>query len=166
MKRRFEITVDGERVRAMAELVDGAPWTTGNLWRVLTRAPIVGQVFHSKWAGREVALFPPEQCQFDISDIRPENAVRLPIPGDICFWYFPPGAGAMVYPVPHPSGDYKGVWNIQMVYGRETEFRVSGGVETRNLWARVVDNLDDFADVCARTQFEGAKTFRFTAIRA
>jgi len=162
--RRFTITVEGESTSALCELVTGAPWTTGKMWALLQRGPLTLQGIHAKWAGREIALFLPEECQFDVSDIRPENSVHFPIPGDICFWYWPPGGSGANYEVPHPTGDYKGVWDVQLIYGRESEFKVSGGIETRNLWARVIEGLDDLAKACAKMQVEGVKNLRLVAL--
>jgi hypothetical protein len=162
MPQRFKITVDGEGVEALCEIVSGAPWTAGKMVALLRKGPIVSRGYHGMWTGREIVLLLDEAQQFDCADIRPENAIHLPIPGDICFMYFPPGTGR-TYEVPHASGAYSGTWDIQLIYGRESEFKVVGGVETRNLWARVVAGLGELAEVCARMQVEGAKTFRLTA---
>jgi hypothetical protein len=41
---------------------------------------------------------------------------------------------------------------------------VVGGIETRNLWARVIEGLDELARACARLQVEGVKNVTLTAL--
>jgi hypothetical protein len=162
--RQFTIEIAGDPQRAVCELVGGAPWTTTKMWALLQHGPLTLQGIHAKWAGREIAVYLPEQYQFDVTGLCPENSVHYPIPGDICFWYWPPGGAGASYDIPHPTGVYKPLYDIQLIYGRESEFKVVGGIETRNLWARVVEGLDELARACARLQVEGVKNLTLTAL--
>ena len=152
MTRRIVLTVVEDGVSAIAELQDkDAPKTAEAIWCALER-PIVNTGIHAMWAGREIMVEVPSANQnFDPTQIPLENATILPAAGDICWGYFPPYA---------ERGFGEGVWDIAIIYGRETRFSVPLGDTPLNIFACIVDGLAPFAEACARIRIEGLKTFR------
>ena len=140
----------------MAELQEvDAPKTTAALWEALEQ-PIETTGIHAMWAGREIMIDVPETNRaFDPEAIPLENATVYPAAGDICWGYFPPYA---------ERGFGDGVWDIAIVYGRETRFDVPLGMVALNIWAVIVDGLDEFAEQCAKVRTEGLKAFRLSRV--
>jgi hypothetical protein len=156
LTKRISITVVEPGVTAIAELQENdAPKTTAALWNAL-ESPLVSKGIHAMWAGREVMVeVPPANQTFDPTAIPTENATVYPAAGDICWGYFPPFA---------ERGFGHGVWDIAVIYGRETRFYVPLGMLALNIWACITDNLDEFATACATLRIEGLKTFRFSRL--
>lgn len=152
MPKRIRVSVMESGVHAVAELqVLDAPQTTAALWRALER-PIEAKGIHAMWAGREIMIDIPEENRvFDPESVPLENATVYPAPGDICWGYFPPYA---------ERGFADGVWDIAIIYGRETRFYIPLGVYPLNIWACIVDGLPAFADECSKVRTEGLKRFR------
>jgi hypothetical protein len=150
--RRISIEVVGSGARAIAELQESdAPKTCTALWAAL-EGPIETHGIHAMWAGREIMLdIPSENHKFDPTEVPLENATVYPAAGDICWGYFPPYT---------ERGFAEGVWDIAIIYGRETRFYVPLGMYPLNIWACITEGLDGFAEQCARVRTEGLKTFR------
>ena len=151
--RKIEITFEESGVRATAGLLeDEAPRTCEALWKVLEE-PIVTKGIHAGWAGREVSINVPEKNRvIDPQVLLPkENLTIYPIPGDICFGYFPPGFGLGV------PEEY---WDLALIYGRETRFDFSFGPVPMTLWAIIDEGLEGIARECERIRIEGLKTIR------
>jgi Protein of unknown function (DUF3830) len=154
--KRVAIEFVESGVRAIAELQeDDAPKTTAALWASLAQ-PIETTGIHAMWAGREIVLDVPETNQvFDPKAIPLENATVYPAAGDICWGYLPPYT---------ERGFADGIWNIAIVYGRETRFYIPLGMYPLNIWACVTEGLDAFAGECARVRTEGLKPFRLSRL--
>ena len=150
--KRISITVVEHEVTAIAELQEkDAPKTTAALWKAL-EVPIENKGIHAMWAGREIMLEVPEaNHRFDPVSVPLENATVYPAAGDICWGYFPPYT---------ERGFGEGVWDVAIIYGRETRFYIPLGMLPLNIWACITENLDEFARACARVRIEGLKTFR------
>lgn len=152
MTKRISITVVEYGVTAIAELQEkDAPKTTAALWKAL-EVPLEHKGIHAMWAGREIMVEVPEaNHRFDPTSVPLENATVYPAAGDICWGYFPPYT---------ERGFGEGVWDIAIIYGRETRFYIPLGMLPLNIWACITENLDEFARACARVRTEGLKTFR------
>lgn len=152
MTKRIAITVVERGETAIAELQEhDAPKTTAALWSALAQ-PLENKGIHAMWAGREIMVEVPAANQvFEPRSVPIENATVYPAAGDICWGYFPPYT---------ERGFANGVWDIAIIYGRETRFYIPLGMHALNIWACVVENLDGFASACASVRLEGLKTFR------
>jgi hypothetical protein len=121
------------------------------MWKAL-ETPLSAPAGHAMWAGREIMMDIPEANRlFDPEDVPQENATMYPAPGDICWGFFP---GKIEY------GVKEDVWDIAIVYGRETRFDLGSGPVALNLWAVIDQNLDEFAREGERIWTEGAKQIR------
>jgi hypothetical protein len=85
---------------------------------------------------------------FDPIALPKENLTLYPIPGDICWGYFPERL---------ERGSPDPLWDIAIVYGRETRFDVSFGPCPMTVWAIVEEGLEDLARACERVRTEGLK---------
>lgn len=153
--RKVSITFEESGVTATAALLDEtAPNTCEAMWQVLSQ-PLVQQGIHAGWAGREVSIdVPPANRVIDPTSIPKENLTLYPIPGDICFGYFPAGYGIGL-------DEY---WDLALVYGRETRFEFSFGPVPLTLWATIDDGLAGIANECERIRVEGLKTVRISRV--
>src|SRR5262245_56450607 len=151
MSKKIVVTVVEANIEAVAELQETeAPKTCAALWKAL-KQPIQSKGIHAMWAGREIMVEVPEPNQtFDPTTVPLENATVYPAPGDLCWGYFPPYV---------ERGFSKGVWDIAIIYGRETRFYIPLGMYAMNIWACITEGLPRFADACATLRTEGLKTF-------
>jgi hypothetical protein len=155
--RKIAITFEESGVSATAVLQEeNAPRTCDAMWQVLSE-PIVTTGIHAGWAGREVSINVPEANRvIDPEILMPkENQTLYPIPGDICFGYFPPGFGVGI------TEEY---WDLGLVYGRETRFEFSFGPVPLTLWAIIDEGLEGIAKECERIRIEGLKTIRVSRL--
>jgi hypothetical protein len=154
--KTIAVTVLERGARAVAELQEtDAPKTCEALWQALAQ-PIEATGIHAMWAGREIMVdVPPPNRVFDPAAVPLENATVYPAAGDICWGFFPPYT---------ERGFGEGVWDIAIVYGRETRFYVPLGMHPLNIWACIVDGLPAFAEACAGVRTEGLKTFRLERV--
>jgi hypothetical protein len=158
MSKRFSLTFTENGTRAVAELLEPqAPKTCAAIWDAL-HVPAEGKAIHAMYAGRELIFGLPEVNQTPAATNLPaENQIIVPIPGDVCFGYFAPnelnspGAGN-----PHEVGFF----DLMFFYGRNARLFSSQGWLPTNLFARIAENLDGFAEMCARVHREGVKTLR------
>lgn len=150
--RKIQITFEESGIGATAVLQqEHAPRTCDAMWEMLA-TPIVTTGIHAGWAGREISINVPEANRvIDPTTLPRENLTVYPIPGDICFGYFPPGYGVGI------TEDY---WDLGLIYGRETRFEFSFGPVPMTLWAIIDEGLDDIAKECERIRVEGLKTIR------
>ena len=154
--RRIAITFEESGVGASAVLLeDQAPKTCDAMWEILAE-PLVQQGIHAGWAGREVSIEVPSANRVvDPMQIPKENLTLYPIPGDICFGYFPPGYGVGI------TEEY---WDLALIYGRETRFEFSFGPVPMTLWATIDKGLESVAKECERMRIEGVKTIRISRV--
>jgi hypothetical protein len=154
--RKISIAFEASGVTATASLLeDTAPNTCEAMWQVLSE-PLVQHGIYAGWAGREVSVDVPQANRVvDPTLIPKENLTLYPIPGDICFGYFPPGFGVGI------TEEY---WDLALIYGRETRFEFSFGPVPMTLWATIDDGLEGIARECERIRVEGLKTIRISRI--
>jgi Protein of unknown function (DUF3830) len=154
--RKIAITFEESGVMATAVLLDAqAPKTCDAMWQVLAE-PLVQEGIHAGWAGREVSIAVPQANRvIDPTQIPKENLTLYPIPGDICFGYFPPGYGVGI------TEEY---WDLALIYGRETRFEFSFGPAPMTLWATIDEGLEGIAQECERIRTEGLKTIRVSRV--
>ena len=139
--RFIEIVIVGRNVSAVAKLLtEEAPRTCAAVWDEL---PITGDAYHAKWAGKELyTLVPPLK-----TDPGKENATITPIPGDVL--YIPVPATSIDLPVELRRQSPGGWADLAVFYGRNSLLLGPDGFMPGNLFATIVDNLEEFAEACA-----------------
>ena len=131
---------------------DLAPRTCETLWNALEN-PVSETAFHAMFAGPEImmGLTGPAQ-NFDPTAIPNENQTCFPAPGE-CLWYFQ-GKNAM-----HGLPDE--LWEIGIFYDAGGRTFGPLGWTPVNIFGRVSEDLDGFAEACRAIRLEGAKSIRF-----
>lgn len=140
-ERHIEITIVHRGVKAVAKLMDEeAPKTCAAVWNEL---PAEGEVYHGKWAGKELyTLIPPLS-----TDPGLENATITPIPGDVM--YAPVSPSSIDVPVSLRKASPQGWADLMIFYGRNSLLLGPDGFMPGNLFATIVDNFERFAEECA-----------------
>ena len=156
MTKSVKFTFVDDNVSVIADLhEDDAPKTTKAMWKML-KEPYEAQTVHGIFEGRKITLEPPDANRsFDPSVIPPENTTAYPLPGDILWYYYPPGA---------VRGMPNGLWDVMLIYGPETILKNPLGIVACNLWASINTELKPFASKCADIRKHGAKTIRVERI--
>lgn len=158
MARRFEVEVIETGVKAVCELLEKeAPRTCAALWPILERGYQTHAV-HARWSGPEVVAFVPPEARGDVDPlaIGIENATMYPVRGDVCWMYFPKGMFRMM---PDEA------WDLAFIYGDEARFYIPAGMVTMNVWAKIVEGLDEFAHECGLVYQGVRKTLRLRSRR-
>lgn len=159
MGRQIEITVVEYRVTATADLLeDLAPSTCEYIWESL---PIEGLCFHAQQTGPMIFTFLPPWHKGPIQ----EYPSIYPIPGDVCFYYYPPNyfqIPKLWYTVGRVPSMKKGIFEVAVYYGRPAVPLGPAGPVPGNRFAILTDNFENFAAVCPRVIAEGCKTLRIT----
>lgn len=153
MAKKIELmVVDSGRVKAMAELLEeDAPAVCEAMWKAL-EVPMETKGIHAMWSGREIMLEMPEENQrFDPTKVPVQNATIYPLPGDLCWAYFPPY---------WERGFTRGIFDFMIIYGPETVINCAVGPVPVSVWAHITEGLEEFAEECAKIRIEGLKTFR------
>ncbi len=139
MGRKIELVLEKRGVRCVAEMLEGqAPKTCEAVWRAL---PQGGQAYHAKFAGNEVYTLVPA-----FADPEPglENPTIMPIPGDLMYFYFPPGE--VKFADVDDFADKVGVIDLAVFYGRNNFlFSPATGAMPGNVFATVIENFDALA---------------------
>ena len=149
MPRHIEVILKKRRVHCVARLLDDlAPKTCEAVWQAL---PQEGNAFHAKYANHEVyTLLPP----FASPEPGLENPTLLPIPGDICYFYFPPGI--VTIPDVREIAQRTGIVDLAIFYGRDNFlFSPATGPVPGNLFATVIENFEAMASACDNIWREG-----------
>ena len=145
MPRRITLSFPEESISALAELLeDEASVTSHFIWDHL---PVENKTVHGMYSGREVFVMvdPP-------TAVKPENLVNLPLSGEILYFY---QEGGVYIEADNPYAE------ICVIYGRSVQLKGEGGIPTfANLFARMVGDWSEFADVCRRVRYEGPKLLR------
>lgn len=110
---------------------EGAPRTAA---AVLAALPLEVPVVHVAWSGEMVM----SAQAYDLG-VERENAVRLPRPGDLTW---DPAAGELAF-----------------AYGT-AECRLPSGENNVVVYGAIVEGLEEFAQFCRRTRFEGLAQLR------
>ncbi len=141
MPRRIEMVLEQRKVRAIAELLEEeAPRTCDAVWHAL---PQSGPIHHAKWANNEIYILTPP---FAADEPGRENATVFPIPGDLLYFFVPPGG-----PV---SADLReqcaatGLIDLAIFYGRNNYLLGPEGHMPGNLFATITEGLKEFATAC------------------
>lgn len=157
MPRKIEVVLEQRGVRAVAELLeDEAPKTCEAVWNAL---PQTGGVHHAKWANNEIYILTPP---FAPEEPGRENATVFPIPGDLLYFFIPPGGP--VSPAWREQCAATGLIDLAIFYGRNNYLHGPEGHMPGNLFATVTEGLKEFAAACQdvfRNGMEGERlTFR------
>ncbi|MGD9714506.1 MAG: DUF3830 family protein [Thermomicrobiales bacterium] len=141
MPRRIKITFTEENVSAIAELLeDQAPKTCEAVLSVL---PQEGEAHHATYSGSEVVLILDR-----IIDIGQENATTMVIPGDVAFTTF---EGGKIFGFPDTFSE------IAVFYARDAIPSMPNGPVPMNIFGRITEGLEAFAEVCFRMRRSGVK---------
>ena len=149
MKRQIEVRFAKRGVQCVAELLDDlAPRTCEAVWQAL---PQEGNAFHAKYASNEVyTLVPP----FAAEEPGMENATLVPIPGDLLYFFFPPGR--VKIPDMREVADRSGVVDLAIFYGRDNLlFSPSMGPVPGNRFATITENFEEVVRACDNIWREG-----------
>ena len=138
--RRISLSLHRSGVTAIADLLDQeAPRTCQYIWNVL---PITVKTCHGKRSGAEIYfIIPPLE-----ENPGKENATIFPIPGDVCFQWFP----ATYRELPrHVEADIsRGLFDILVFYDRDSQPVSPEGPTPANIFATIGENLAEFAAAC------------------
>jgi hypothetical protein len=141
MPRRIEIVLEQRGLRAVAEMMDEeAPKTCEAVWNAL---PQSGSVWHAKFANNEIFILTPP---FAPEEPGRENGTVFPIPGDLLYFYIPPGS-----PVPTEVREQcaaTGLVDLALFYGRNNYLHGPEGHMPGNLFATITEGLKEFAVAC------------------
>ena len=141
MPRRIKITFTEESIFAIAELLeDLAPKTCA---AVLSCLPQAGEAHHATYSGSEVVLILDK-----IVDIGQENATIMVIPGDVAFTTF---EGGKIFGFPDTFSE------IAVFYARDAIPSMPNGPVPMNIFGRIVEGLEEFAEVSFKMRRSGVK---------
>lgn len=149
MVRKISLTFKETGVTAIAEfLEEEAPKTCEAIWKAL-ETPIENKGTHASFAGREVNIpLPNENKRFKGEEVPSENQTVFPLPGEVLWHYFPPHS---------EIGAHDEVYNVSVIYGRDTRMFLPTGWVPHSVFARIIENLDEFAEMCRKIKIEGPK---------
>jgi len=158
MAKRIEIVSVESRVKAIAELLEEeAPKTCEAMWKCL-ESPMEAEGIQAMWVGRELMFIMPEENQrVDPTSIPIENSTAYPLPGDVCWIYYPAYMDRDPFRI-FPQG--KPLWDFFIIYGPDP---ILGG-SAATVWAHVVEGLEDLASECRRIREDGTKLFRVSRV--
>ncbi|MFD8721186.1 DUF3830 family protein [Streptomyces sp. NPDC059629] len=143
--RCIEVSLVSRGVTATARLLDDrAPLTCAAVWGAL---PLVGDVYHAKYARNEVyTLFPP----FAEAEPPLENPTVTPIPGDLCYFSFAgTELGTKAYGYDREVRAGATMVDLALFYERNN-LLLNGDVGwvPGIVWGEVVEGLAELADAC------------------
>jgi len=156
MPRYLRITLESRKVSCRARLLDEeAPRTANAVWQAL---PLSGQVFHGKYARNEIYNLVPA---FAATEPGKENTTVTPIPGDLCYFAFDtkdlatPSHG---YEAGEGLKDLAKIIDLALFYGRNN-LLLNGdqGWVPGNVYATIIEGLDEFAAACNDIWMSGAR---------
>lgn len=144
MTRHLHLVLPDADVTAIAELLDGqAPTTCDAIWDAL---PFEGDLNHGIWSGPETYLLIDPAIR-----IAPENQTVQTQAGEI--GYYTVEAGRIV---DWPDD----LSELAFFYGRGARPGMPTGPVAVNLFARIVENLEEFARVCDEIRRSGITRIR------
>ena len=153
MNRRIKLTFVEENVSCIAELLDDkAPQTADMIWNLL-ESPMENHAIHAMYTGRELSFGVPNDRvdESTIFDLTPENVTMFPLPGSLIWNAYKPYQWL---------GTPRAVYDFGIFYGPEARILLPTGWRPSNHFGDIVENLEEFAAVCARCQREGVKLIR------
>lgn len=141
MPKRIRITFTDENVSAIAELLeDQAPKTCS---AVLSCLPKSGEAHHATYSGAEVVLILDR-----IMEVGQENATIMVIPGDVAFTTF---EGGKIFGYPDTFSE------VAVFYARDAIPSMPNGPVPMNIFARITEGLEAFAEVSFKMRRSGVK---------
>lgn len=141
MPRRIKITFTEENVSAIVELLeDQAPKTCA---AVLSCLPQTGEAHHATYSGAEVVLILDR-----VMDVGLENSTIMVIPGDVAFTTF---EGGKIFGYPDTFSE------IAVFYARDAIPSMPNGPVPMNIFGRITEGLEAFADVSFQMRRSGIK---------
>jgi len=161
--RHITITLDKRGVSCRARLLeDVAPRTCAAVWDAL---PLSAPAYHGKYARNEVYALMPTFAEHDPGK---ENTTITPIPGDVCWFTFAGddlGNPAYGYETEHRS--MASIVDLAIFYGRNN-LLINGdqGWVPGNVFAEIVDGLEEMAAACQDVWMGGARGETLTFARA
>lgn len=165
MPRYINITLEKRGVTCKAVLLDDvAPRTSKAVWDAL---PQSSQVFHGKYARNEIYNLVPA---FAPKEPGAENTTVTPIPGDVCYFTFTsndlktPSHG---YEAGSDTDEVQTIVDLAVFYGRNN-LLLNGdtGWVPGNVFATIVEGLDEMAAACQDVWMGGARDETLTFSRA
>lgn len=155
MKRLHISIPDYDAEAEVVLLEEVAPHTCSAIWAVLER-PMTVRGLHAAWVGPEVFInIPPERRMFDGVTIPKENQTCFPLPGDLLWLWFLPGAW---------SGLQEDLYEIGIIYAQNAVLFNPVGWAPANVFGRVTANFDQLAAACARYREDGRRDVTFSRI--
>ena len=138
MARYIEIILEKRHVRCAARLLDEeAPKTCEAVWRAL---PQGGDIVHAKYASNEIYTIVPVLGETEPGN---ENRSITPIPGDVIYFYLPPGT-RLPAQARSLSRDGYGLVDLAVFYDRNNLLlSPSEGFTPGNVFATIVRGLDE-----------------------
>jgi len=154
--RRIRILIPDYGAEAEAEFMDdAAPATCNALWDAL-QTPMIARGIHGMWVGPEVMIdMPASHRVFSGSALPGENQTCFPIPGDLVWFWFPPGAW---------SGLTEQVYEFGMIYARDARMFIPSGWAAATVFGRITRNLEGLARACRRFREEGQRDITVSRI--
>jgi len=156
MTRYLDVTLERRGVTAVAKLLDDeAPRTAAAIWDAL---PLSGQVYHGKYARNEIYNLVPAFAETEPGS---ENTTVTPIPGDLCYFAFSAdqlGTPSHGYDEGQGPGALTSIIDLAVFYGRNN-LLLNGdqGWVPGNVFASIVEGLDEFAAACQDIWMGGAR---------
>jgi hypothetical protein len=159
--RHVKITLEKRDVSCIARLLDDeAPRTCDAVWNAL---PLAGDAFHAKYARNEVYAMVPRFAQ---EAIGPENTTVTPIPGDVMYFDFAAGMLDRSYRESVGIEGMPGVVDLAIFYGRNNLLlNADIGWVVGNVWATIVEGLDEMASACNDVWLNGCAGERLSYAR-
>ncbi len=158
MPRYMTISLEKRGVSCVAELLDkDAPRTCDTVWNSL---PQGGDVHHAKYARNEVYAMVP---RFAPEEPGQENPTVTPIPGDVVYFSFEGGMLDRQFKEEKSIDHLPGVIDLAIFYGRNN-LLLNGDVGwvPGNVYATIVDGLDQMAEACNDVWRSGSVGERLT----
>jgi hypothetical protein len=141
MAKHIKVTLEQRGVSCIARLLEeDAPLTSAAVWDAL---PQGSQVYHAKYARNEIyAMVSP----FASKEPGIENPTVTPIPGDLCYFFFPTGMLDRRFKEEKGIDRLAGVIDLALFYGRNNLLlNADVGWVVGNVFATVVEGLAEMA---------------------
>jgi len=144
MSKHIRLVFPDEDTFTIAELLETqAPETCRIIWEHLA---LEGELWHGQWSGPETYL------QIDPSIRIPrENQTFHVVAGDVGYYAL---EGGRVLGWPDDMAE------VAFFYDRGARPSMMDGPVPMNIFARMVEDLEGFAEMCRRIRREGVKRFR------
>ncbi|HET7327929.1 MAG TPA: DUF3830 family protein [Nocardioidaceae bacterium] len=144
MARFVRITLEKRDVSCVARLLETeAPRTCAAVWDAL---PLSGDAFHAKYARNEVYTMVP---RFAAEPPGPENTTVTPIPADVMYFDFAAGVLDRAFRDDVGVEGLPGAIDLAIFYGRNNLLlNADMGWVVGNVWATIVEGLDEMAPAC------------------